>query len=70
MKRRLIRAALVVGMLIGVGYATSSEAAYVICHSRNGDACTTPGSGFRCYNHYPDEPGWCDCTSSHVYDCS
>jgi hypothetical protein len=71
MKRKLMKAALVVGMLAGVGVTTSStEAAYVLCHSRNGDSCTTPGTSFLCYNHYPDEPGLCECTSSYVYECS
>lgn len=68
MKGKLIRIALILGLLAGVGITPSTEA-YVFCYPYDGTSCTTPGTNFRCFNQYPDEPGLCRCTSSYVYRC-
>jgi hypothetical protein len=67
-KRKLIKAALMVGLLAGAGLTKPTEA-YVRCITYNGTSCTTPGSSFRCYNQYPDEPGACICNNNYVYVC-
>ena len=67
MKRKLIRIALMLGLLAGVGLTKSTEA-YVRCSAYQGKSCTTPDSSFQCYNQYPYEPGICYCTGN-VYDC-
>ncbi|MFY2559339.1 hypothetical protein ACN469_17030 [Corallococcus terminator] len=46
------------------------QAFWVSCPESEGTACTTPGSRFRCYNQYPNEPGICFCTSTLTYSCS
>jgi hypothetical protein len=68
MRTKLIRLALMLGLLAGVGVATSAEA-YILCWAYHGTSCTTPGPGPRCYNRYPDEPGRCNCTTNHIYIC-
>jgi len=68
MRRKLIKMTLLLGLLAGVSFTTATEA-YVLCSTYNGTSCTTPGTSFRCFNRYPDEPGLCRCTSSHLYVC-
>ncbi|MBN1205543.1 MAG: hypothetical protein JXB05_11545 [Myxococcaceae bacterium] len=45
------------------------SALWLSCWDYEGQACTTPGNRFRCYNQYPYEPGICVCGSSYTYFC-
>jgi len=75
MKQVLLYAVLPFLPLLGTSNAdrapTSAHqppAAVAMCHHFNGNACSPEGFEFRCFNHFPDEPGLCVCTGG-VWDC-
>jgi hypothetical protein len=52
----------------GAPAASRPPAAVAMCHRFNGQACSPEGFEFRCFNHFPDEPGLCVCTGG-IWDC-
>jgi hypothetical protein len=48
---------------------SSTTSSYRTCQHIDGTPCSNPGSVFRCYYQYPNEPGICVCLSNFTWSC-
>ena len=42
--------------------ASRGPSSVVLCFPLAGQACSPDGATVRCFNHFPDEPGFCRCS--------